>query len=112
MPKRDVAQAIVAANHREVVYFSHLTHKRMRQQGNDSYCFACGGEWGFTRGPDGSVTNSRDPKTGYDSMKKHDLVKHASAVVGGAGNYRTASEWHDGQILQKKNFPYKVVITH
>jgi hypothetical protein len=88
-------------------FFSRFNFQNMKTRGNTHYCFACGGDVGFTPGIGGVATNSIS-RSGYDPMKQHHTQDHADAIVGDADKYETPSTW-----LQTKvppDFPYIIAI--
>ena len=89
-------------------FFSRFYFDRMKEHGNTHYCFNCGGQQGFTPGPNGEATNSS--YQGYDPMERHNPATHASAIIANADKYDWVGDWLRKEISNKPEFPYIVSV--
>lgn len=86
-------------------FFSEYNFKRMQERKNTHYCFDCGGDVGFTPGPDGKPTNTVIRE--YNAMKSHG-ADHEFSVVANADKYTNPQDWLSHEI--RTGFPYLVSI--
>jgi hypothetical protein len=103
-----LTHAIADQAHKPPFFFSRFNFTRMKERGNTHYCFHCGGNVGFTPGPNGEAMNSIHDSSGYNPMAKHDSIAHQDAVIGGADKYDWVGDWLRAKI--KSDFPYVVTV--
>jgi hypothetical protein len=100
-----LTHAIAEKYNKPPFFFSRFNFTRMKEYGNDHYCFDCGGDVGFSIGANNYITNTCRHDSRYNPMKEHD-ISHEDAVVGNADKYDNVWDWLHGEI--DGNFPYIV----
>ena len=106
----DAIMTHAAARHhnKSAFFFSRFNFVRMKERGNTHYCFACGGDVGFTPGPDGKPTNCVVRR--WNPVEYHDDT-HEICTIGNADKYDNPWDWLRGEIPTKgENFPFVVNI--
>ena len=97
-----VTHAIAASRRKAPFFFSRFNFTRMKARGNTHYCFHCGGQHGFTPGPNGEALNASGDS--YEPMSDHDQVSHADGIVGDADKFDNAWDWlYLADILFRRN---------